>query len=245
MASFNKLTIGNQTFDVSGVIQKLDAQWIKSGDKWYVSIPPKSITDYQVGQVYQINFNEMYKILAEAGVEEYPKYSHYGIETYVVSDVDDGDGDNGGIGLQRLHAGDNIDDSANIWFERVNAEYFRCPEEYFLPYASNTYNGSSAMTNVEIDQVPYYSIPTDIIYLYSLNPDGIIFHLGSAIVKCFRDGKGLHFINLATYNQIPYERDDNEDRYLIKVSDVQASYSSSSSGGGTQLLHAAIPQVNE
>lgn len=242
MASFNKLTIGNQTFDVSGVIQKLDAGWVQGDNKWYVGIPPKSQVDYQVGQVYQINFREMSKILAEAGVEERPKYDCWRIETYVVYEVDDSD--DGGISLQRLHAGDNIDDSTNIWFERVNEGYFRCGEEYFLPYASNTYI-ASAVTSVEIDQVPYFSIPIDIILLYMHNPDGIIFYLDSAIVKCFADDEDVYFINLATYNQIPYEKDDNENRCLIKASDVQASYSSSSSGGGTQLLHAAILQVSE
>lgn len=239
MASFNKLTIGNQTFDVSGVIQKLDAQWIQGDNKWYVGIPPKSQVDYQVGQVYQINFREMSKILDEAGVEERPKYDRWRIETYVVYEVDDSD--DGGISLQRLHAGDSIGGgSTALWFERVNEGYFRCGEEYFLPYASNTYI-ASAVTSVEIDQVPYFSIPIDIISLYEYNPNGIVFYL-NALVKCFTDDNDLYFINLATYNQIPYERDDNENRYLIKVSDVQASYSSSSSGGGTQLLHATTIQ---
>lgn len=237
MASFNKLTIGNQTFDVSGVIQKLDAQWIQEGNKWYVGIPPKSYTDYQVGQVYQINFREMYNILVEASVEGRPKYNQHGIETYVVSRVDDV---NNEIIFQRLHTTDDIELQFNGYVNDGVVVFFRCDEEYFLPYTSNTYVGTA--TSIEIDQEPYYSISTDILYIYMENPNGIIFYLGSTAVKGFADGEDLYFINLATYNQIPYERDDNENRCLIKVSDIQASCSLSSSSSGTQLLRATTVQ---
>lgn len=235
MASFNKLTIGNQTFDVSGIIQKLDARWIKN-NQWYVRIPPKSQVDYQVGQIYQIDFDEMNDALEG----DYPNYYCWGIETYVVSEIIIpevvNNNQSGLIRFKQLRTG-NI-----ITFDgHVNAgviEYFTCYEKYFLPSVT-TFMDTRYMTPIEIDQVSYYSISEDIIDQYKIGSDGILFILGDTNVKCFANfsnGEDLYFINLVTYNQIPYERDDNEYRYLIKVSDVDASNSVSEGSSSVPVI---------
>ena len=242
MASFNKLTIGNQTFDVS-VVRELPAQWIQEldgDDIWWMLAIPTDL-DYQAGQIYQIDYNDAYDDLANKNSSLHTLYDHNdGIETLIVTDVSEY-----GVAFSKTSDSVVVRFSPYTGVDNVtnkNVDVLVAYEGEFAPTATDIVYFAQ---QTRIDSMYYYQISYEA--LASPYTTATIFYCGDipVPVRVLIDAStgDYTFVNINTGKSIPFE--ENENGYILSSEDINASnsVSSGSSSGGTQLLHAAIQET--
>jgi len=242
MASFNKLTVGNQTFDVSGV-KELPAQWIQDEDGGWMLAIPKDL-DYQIGQVYLINYDKLNDDLYDKNFRMHLAYVHDGVEMLVVAN-DSEDYAEDGAALSRLGMSDPVYFDPYTGVDKVtndNVDVLAAYEEDIAPISPDIAYFAIIQAG-PISQKRRYLIPYEaFIGSYTITRTTFYFDAGNKgyiPVKVLIDtNDDAIFVNTNTGNSIPSEQDDDKGGYILFEEDVIASnnISSGSSSGSVPVI---------